>query len=146
MKRRSVNVPFCEEHKNHWTWRYLFTGLGLGVIALIFVGGVMVMASSGRSGEDVGFAIMGLALVALIGWAIASAVVWFVGINPSEITDYTITLRNVHNDWVRAYHEQGRGFGADVDDAARAHFRRPGGPPLRRGPRRGPADDAYERG
>jgi hypothetical protein len=144
-KRRSVNVPLCEEHKNHWAWRHMVTWFGLLAILLVFFGGVAVMAT-GRTGEEIGGIIMLLAGLLFIAWVITIAIVWYTAINPNEITDYTITLRGIHPEWVRAYHEQARGFGHDVDDAARARFGRPGGPPPGRGPRRGPPDDAYERG
>jgi uncharacterized membrane protein len=142
MKRRSVNIPLCEEHKNHWVWRHLVTWLSLAAVVLLFIGGGVLMNANKTFG---GFVIVA-AVIGLIAWLVTVIVVWATAINTSEITDYTITLRNVHNDWVRAYHQPDRGFGRDVDEAARARFGRPGGRPPGRGPRRGPPDDAYERG
>jgi hypothetical protein len=139
MKRRSVNVPLCEEHKNHWMWRHLVTWLGLGGVLLVF----LLAAVAGSAAEELGVVVVLLGVAVALAWLITVIVIWVTAINTNEITDYTITLRNVSSDWVRAYNDRGRGFGRDVDDAARERFGRRGAP---RGPRRGPPDDAYERG
>src|SRR5262245_60095643 len=36
-KRRTVNVPLCEAHKNHWLWRQLVVVGGLLALIGIFV-------------------------------------------------------------------------------------------------------------
>jgi hypothetical protein len=148
MKRRSVNIPLCEKHKGDWTWRHLVTWLGLAVVALPFFAGLAVLSTTGvsRANEPLGAALVLGSFGLLIAWLVTVIVVWATAIRTTEITDYTITLKNLSYDWVRAYHEQGRGYGPPpVEELAREHFGR-GRLPRGRGPRGGPPDDAFERG
>jgi hypothetical protein len=89
---------------------------------------------------------MAAAFLGLVAWLIAILVLWATAIQTNEITDYTITLKGVHPDWVQAYHDQGRDFGRGVDAYAREKFGRGRRDEPPRRPRRGPADDAIEKG
>jgi hypothetical protein len=145
MKRRRVSVPLCEQHKNHWSWRHMISWIPLGGLGILLAVGAVIAINGGRTLEAVGGAIAACAGACALVWLIVALVIWTTAIQPSEITDYTITLRGIHPDWVRAYHDQGRDFGRDVDAVARERFGRGRRDEPRR-PRRGPADDAIERG
>jgi hypothetical protein len=160
MKRRSVNVPMCDQHKNHWLWRGLIAGLGILGVLLLIVGGMVMLgvSSSGPTGNPSGpLMVFGVIMIVLAGvgflaWLVTGIVLSLSQIRAIEITDYSITLKSVHYDFVRAYHEMIRGYGPPppVDQMAREQFGRPGrggyDTPRGRGPRGGPPDDAFERG
>ena len=88
-----------------------------------------------------------LAGAGFLGWLVTGVILSLTQIRAAEITDYTITLKNAHYDFVRAYHEMQRGYDPrPVDRLAREQFGRDYGPPRGRGPGGGPPDDAFERG
>src|SRR5438105_7275949 len=59
MKRRRVPIPLCEQHKNHWTIRYLIGFGGLAVVVLLFVGRG-VLAANDEAGAGGAFGIVSL--------------------------------------------------------------------------------------
>lgn len=147
IKRRRVPVPLCDQHKNHWTIRYLVGFGGLGLFLLLLLCGAMVMAAS--EGEGVGAVFGGLlfacAGITFIAWLIAVIALGLTQINVVEITEDTIVLKNVSYDFTQAYREQTRGgFEPDVERVAREQFGRPGGRAPRDDdePRRGKRDDS----
>jgi hypothetical protein len=99
-KRMTVNVPLCNEHRNHWLSRLLWMLGGFGVIGAICVV-VLVIGSNmpGKSGDDlVGFACVGGGLAAIV-WLIVAAILQNTAIRASEITDDYITLTNVSGEF-----------------------------------------------
>jgi hypothetical protein len=153
MKRRRVPIPLCEQHKNHWTIRYLIGFGGLAVVLLLFIGGG-VLAANDEGGPGGAFGVVCLIAGAVFGlaWLITLIVLSVTQINVFEITDDTITLRNVSPEFTRAYREMTRGgFDPDVEDVAREKWGKPSG---RRAPDAGgsrrrppelPPDDKYTR-
>jgi hypothetical protein len=94
-KRMTVRVPFCGLHRNHWSKRNLIIGLSAaGIAALGILSFVLVLSRPGNNDELFGFVCLGSALVFLV-WVIFVAVLQSTSIRPTEITDRTITLRNV---------------------------------------------------
>ena len=77
MKRRSVNVPLCEEHKNHWMWRHLVTWLGLGGVLLVF----LLAAVAGSAAEELGVVVVLLGVAVALAWLITVIVIWVTAIN-----------------------------------------------------------------
>lgn len=104
-KRRRVNVPFCEDHKNHWLWRILVTLGGLLVCGAI---GVAALAFNDNRGNDnpLGGYLCAATLIGLLAWIIAAAIIQSTSIRPTEITDTSITLAGVSKTFVEAYEEE----------------------------------------
>ena len=143
MKRRRVPVPLCEQHKNHWTIRYLIGFGGLALVVLLFIGGGVLLSNDM---EAFGGVVMVGAVVFLLAWLITLIVLSVTQINVYEITDDTITLKNVSPDFVRAYREMVRGdVDPDVERAARQQWAKPSGGPRRPQPPDLPPDDKYRR-
>ncbi len=113
IKRRRVPIPLCEQHKNHWTVRYL---VGIGgiflVLALILGGGVLF--AMGQDDDPSGPLAMGGVLLMAVGgvlfiaWLITMIALASTQINVAEITEDTILMKNVHNDFTQAYREATR--------------------------------------
>lgn len=100
-KRMTVQVPFCAAHKRHWFWRsfILFVSF-VGIVALA-IGG-LVLASHLRPRANLEPFAGGALLGGLILWAIIAFFVQLTGIRPKEITDRSITLTNVSENFVHA--------------------------------------------
>jgi hypothetical protein len=154
IKRRRVPIPLCDQHKNHWTIRYLVGFGGLGLFLLLLFCGGMVMAATDGKGVGAVFGVLMLvgAGIAFIAWLIAAIALGLTQIQVVEITEDTIVLKNVSYDFTQAYREQTRGgFDPDVERTAREQFGRTGRRPREDDePRRGkrddyPPDDKYQR-
>jgi hypothetical protein len=154
MKRRRVPIPLCEQHKNHWTIRYLIGFGGLALFLFLFIGGGMVMAAAsendpGGPGVMLGGLMLAVGGVAFLAWLITMIVLGVTMINVFEITDDDITLKNVSLEFADAYRAQTRGgVVPDVDDMGRRGWARPApGAADPRRPRRPdlPPDDKYSR-
>ncbi len=96
-KRMTVEVPLCERHKNHWSWRswtVLLTLFG-GVILCIAVP-VSIDALSPKVKDDT-LLTMQWAIPVAIGftWLIAAALISTSAIQAGEITEAEIKLTNV---------------------------------------------------
>jgi hypothetical protein len=156
VKRRRAPIPLCDQHKNHWLIPRLIGYGGAGVLLLLVVVGGMVYAIG--DGEDPGGpqSIVGLLLLAFdgflfIAWLITLIVLAVTQINAVEITDDTITLKNVHSDFTRAYREMTRGgITPEVEEIVREKWDQSSGRrrPERDEPRRddSPPDGKYRRG
>jgi len=98
-KRMRVVVPLCEVHQHHWRVRaWIAGGVFVGVVGL---GILTVVAMSGNS-DTIGGMLCGLTMLALFGWFVALVVCQETAIHPSEITDYSITLKRVSPMFVEA--------------------------------------------
>jgi hypothetical protein len=158
IKRRRAPIPLCDKHKNHWSIRWL---IGLGGLALLlgllFAGAMAMAANEGNNAGGpmgiVGMALVLAAAVLFVAWLITMVVLAVTQINAVEITDDTITLKNVHSDFTRAYREMTRGgITPEVEEIVREKWdqsnrRQPDRDEPRR-PRRddSPPDDKYRRG
>jgi hypothetical protein len=142
-KSMTVRVPFCEKHKWHWTGRAAVVGFSLPVIALVFVAGVAV-ASQLNAGPEVVFLPTGVLFVA---WLIMAAVLLGGAIRAGEITDKSVTLLGVSEEFVEALDEERRGGDEDEDDRPRRRRADDGAyyDPRARRRRRGRDDDEDER-
>ena len=108
-KRCRVVVPLCEQHKNHWLMRQLLVLLSLlGILALGFAATLAVGAASksGSKGDDLfGLVCMGWVFL-LIGWVVLAVIVQSTSIRPKEITDTSIRLTSVSEEFARACAEE----------------------------------------
>jgi hypothetical protein len=158
MKRRRVPIPLCEQHKNHWVIRYIVIFGGLGLFLLFFIcGGIVTGIGSDQKEEAlqvVGGLMLAVGGLLFLAWIVTAIVLGVTQINVFEITDDTITLRNVSPEFTRAYREMARDgdIAPDVEEVAREEWNRRQGrrprdadePPRRRPPDL-PPDDKYRR-
>jgi hypothetical protein len=96
---RIVTVPLCADHRNHWLTRQLFVGIAVGSIGLtvaLMIGTAELYPEFAKLGPIVaGILPVVLMIVGLI-------LVGTTQIQPTEITERTITLRNVSQTFVVA--------------------------------------------
>jgi hypothetical protein len=111
-KKMEVRVPLCTEHQNHWFSRNLIIWggiVGLILLALLsmFVTAALDSAQPRRGGDSglLGFVCLGLTLLGLV-WLVVVCIVQSGAIKPVEITDRTITLTKVSQEFVDAIEQQ----------------------------------------
>jgi hypothetical protein len=108
-KRMAVTVPFCEEHKGHWSRRTWFIWGGFSLFFILGVGAFILAMTQAARPQDrdqmVGW-ICGATIIAGVIWLIVAGIVQATGIRPTEITDKTITLTHVSPDFVAALKEE----------------------------------------
>jgi hypothetical protein len=125
-KRRRVRVPLCDRHKNHWLWRQ-FVIVGSFVLLLVVgIGAVIAAANEAparRGGGDELFGLLCAAAVAgLLLWLVLLAVLHSTAIRPREITDRSIKLAGVAEEFVRAYDEEWDRSADRLDRAVRERW------------------------
>lgn len=126
-KKRSIEAPLCEAHKNHWLYRQLLVlGSLFGVILVGAVSWVFMLDNDndfgrGRNNDLGGFLCAGSVLL-LILWVIFAVVVQFNSIRAKEITDRDMTLAGVAQEFVRAYEAEWRVDPIQLDDLARQRW------------------------
>ncbi len=125
-KRMKAQVPLCEQHKNHWSWRNLVTLVGLLVPAAPLVGGILLVAT--ESAQDLPGLTAGLfiaALVLFIVWLIVIAVLNSTAIRVVEMTDQSVTLAGVHQAFVDELYRRDEEEDEDDYEDDRPRRRRP---------------------
>jgi hypothetical protein len=98
-KRMSVQVPLCVTHRNHWLKRVLFHLIALGGGFAFFIGLFVLLGqlNLSRQVSESAYSWTGiLACFAALVWVVTTFVIESRMIGPAEITDRTITLKNVH--------------------------------------------------
>jgi hypothetical protein len=137
-KRRTVDVPLCEEHQNHWLWRQMLVlGSLLGVLAIGFA--AMVASSEElRQANPLGGLYCVGSLILLFVWIILAVIVQSTSIHAKEITDRSIVLAGVSKEFVDAYKQAWRVAPEHLDEVVREHWSQ-GGRASRA--RRSPAED-----
>jgi hypothetical protein len=107
-KRMTVFAPLCHDHRNHWRTRALLTNLGL--IGLVAVGVGLIAATAGTDrqhaagAEWLGLACVG-SVVLFVLWLVMAAILQITAIRPIEITDNSLTLKGVSDEFVQALQE-----------------------------------------
>jgi hypothetical protein len=112
-KRMKVPVPLCQAHASHWSRRNWIIYGGLACVVLL-CGGLFVAAALlsefNRANPQRDNTLGGLLCVApavvFLAWAIIATIAQNSAIRPTEITDRSITLTNVSNDFIDAVEEQ----------------------------------------
>jgi hypothetical protein len=102
-KRMTLLAPFCEQHKRYFFLRNDAMGISLVLLVLLGCGGFLgVNQVADLGGSDwrglYVFAVGGC----LFAWLVFAAVVGQCSIRPTEITDHSITLVNVSEEFVKA--------------------------------------------
>jgi hypothetical protein len=124
-KRMTVPLPLCERHRNYWRNRGIFIWGGLLAVVLLAV--VAITLGAVLDDKRITESAVAITVLGSIGlffvWLISAAVVQYVGIRPSEITDRAITLTGLSRDFVDAVREDRRGDD-DEDDDDRPRARR----------------------
>jgi hypothetical protein len=117
-KRMRVDVPLCEKHRGYFWKRTLL--MILSFVLLVAVGiGVVALLSDQLGGDAAGFACIGFGVLLLI-WVIALIIIQQMMIRPSEISERSITLVGVNDDFVAAFEEMKTHD--DFDDEFNAGF------------------------
>jgi hypothetical protein len=103
--RRMVTVPFCDEHRHHWLKRQLI-GLGalfgtIFLIIMLFVGASLIDPQMDTLGPYAAI----LTLILIIAMLVVIVMVVNTQILPDEITERTITLKNVSPAFIEALEE-----------------------------------------
>lgn len=106
-KRMNVWAPMCNTHRNHWAWRTALMWIGLCVFVVLgFIALVLaVNQQPGQQNPAFGLVCAGLGIL-LLAFLITLAIVHYIAIRPTEITDSTITLTNVCDEFIIALEEE----------------------------------------
>jgi hypothetical protein len=120
-QRCRARVPLCNQHSNHWSWRVLATLLSFFAIIVVGVGAVVLMsAAAGKQGGDTLGMLSCFGSIGLfVAWLIVLYVIQQTAIRPTEITERSITLTHVSEDFIRAMEEMDRDRDDDWDDRDR---------------------------
>lgn len=88
-KEMVLEVPLCEAHRYHWLSRAL--ALPILLVMMLVGAGVAVAVLP----DDLKAAALLVACLGLLVWLVCAAVAQETSIHPTEITDYTISLKGV---------------------------------------------------
>jgi hypothetical protein len=121
MRRMVVPIPLCERHKWHWGGRTAVVLLGLVGVFLVMFGGI---ALGNEVNFDPAFVFIPVGLLFLV-WIVGAVILAVTTIRPREITDKSITLSGVSQEFIDALNEARRGQD-DEDDGDRPRRRRRG--------------------
>jgi hypothetical protein len=141
-----VEAPFCEEHKNHWSWRTLVTLTSLLVPAVPLLGGILLAVTLDEnqlSGLKIGLFVA--AGVLFVAWLIVAVVLSSTAIRVVEITDESITLAGVHQAFVDELYRRDEEEEEEEYEERRRRRRSGRGPAPGRRPGKRPKDPYGER-
>src|SRR5262249_26175320 len=134
-KKMTVDVPVCERHRGYWWKRQLL--MFLPMLVFLFLGILLAVAFDQMGEKDlVGLACLAFVLIGVV-WLFVAAAIQTMMIRPTEITDDSITLKNVDESFVQAFeHRERRRRRRDRDDDDDEYDPHPR-------PRRAPVDDEH---
>ncbi len=121
MKRRRLEVPLCEQHRDWWRWRqHLLMG---SLIFNMVGGGVFMLCLDAFPSRDEGlfFSLAGIA-VGLLVWLAAVFSLRVASPRPGKITTTSVKLWGVAEQFARAQQGGGALPSAQLDEAARKHW------------------------
>jgi hypothetical protein len=111
-KSKAVDVPMCSRHQHYWLFKFLIVA-GLFVVTLFAAFGLLALAVANDLGGWVCFTI----IFFFVAWLVATFLVQQFALRPVEITDDSITLGNVHEDFVEEWEAmRGERTGRRYDD------------------------------
>ncbi len=95
-KRATLQAPFCDEHKGHWSRRRLIGFGSFALMVLFIIGEVVLVSNVPRQAQDAlaGFAFLAGA-VAVLAWLVVLVVLSSTAIRPAEITETDLWLDGV---------------------------------------------------
>lgn len=159
IKRRRAPIPLCDKHKHHWTLRYAVAIVGIVLLLGLLTAGLTLLGLSdtrppNRILEFLAILILTFDGLLFVAWLITMIVLLVRMISAVEITDDTITLKNVHADFRRAYRELTRGsISPEIEEIVREKWEqssnrkpRPSDEPRRSRRDDSPPNDKYRRG
>jgi hypothetical protein len=127
-KRMVVPLPFCERHRNYWRNRQIFIFGGLAAVVLIAAVAITlgaVLDNKRITDEALLITILGSVGLFLV-WLVSAAVLQSLGIRPGEITDTSISLAGLSDEFVDAVRRERRADRDEEDeDDDRRRRRRP---------------------
>lgn len=118
-KTVTMPVPLCEKHKWHWGGRTAFLVVGLIAFVVLSLGAAAALGDN----EDLAPIAFGVLGVLFLGWLIGAVVLASTTIRPKEITDKSVTLTGVSEEFAAALNEARRGE-EEGDEGARPRRRR----------------------
>lgn len=120
-KRMRVELPIAQEFQNHWSKRVWRTCLGLvGAIGLGFGAFALFSSLAPKGGPDpdmTGYACAGCCATIFV-WIVAALYMNHTAIRATYISEYEITLTNVHEDFADAVRRHNDEMADDEDDVA----------------------------
>lgn len=119
-KKMPVRVPTCDEHEGHWRRKNTVIGLTFLAVAVLCVLGIVYATQQvGPGGDDVtGWVCAGCGVL-FLAWLIMAAVMGTRGVRAVHITEDTIKLTGVNEDFVEALREERARY---RDDAGRERY------------------------
>jgi hypothetical protein len=124
-KRMTVPLPLCKRHRSYWRNRALFVYGGLAGLALLAVGGGVLgsLLDDGGGSSPYLPIFMSVGLLFVL-WVFAAAILQGSSIRPAEITDRSITLIGLSEDFIEAVRDDRRHSDEDEDEEERPRARR----------------------
>jgi hypothetical protein len=116
-KRVKVAVPLCERHQNHWSWRVWAIGGSVAALA-VFVPvtvGVMLALGVGEDSPVWPVFVIGV-LILFLAWIITAAILETTKIRPLDMTEYSIALTGVSQQFVNAVYDEREDEDEDDDE------------------------------
>lgn len=121
-KKMVVRVPACNDHEGYWRRRGWRIGLSFLVVAGLGVAGIAYLTTQPPGAADAASGLIcGGGGVLFFVWLVGAAIYSAGGIRPTEITDVTIRLAGVHDDFVHALREE-RALYRDDGDRRRGRY------------------------
>jgi hypothetical protein len=122
-KRISVDVPFCEQHRNHWSKRTaIVLQLLVTTVAALIAAIVLQAWVPGPDQAGLRKASWIVTGVAAAVWLVVSAVAHDTAIRSDQYSDRSIRLRNVHRGFKAAL-QADRARGLALDEAEEVRLR-----------------------
>jgi len=103
MRHMRVEVPLCDRHRNYWLVRRLWMWVPFAILVLGGVGLVMLLGAAGAE-EAIGITML-LGLLCFTAWLFVVVILQSIMIQPTEITDRSISLKCVHEDFANALYK-----------------------------------------
>jgi hypothetical protein len=106
-KKRTLEVPLCDQHRHHFLWAPLFIGLGLVLIIILAIGTGIVGSQASQAGDDTLFGLLcGGGVLFFLVWLIVAIILQNRLVKPKEITDDEITLTGVAEEFVEEFENE----------------------------------------
>ncbi len=106
-KQKRVHTPLCEAHKNYWRVRTLMVFGGLTIVIALFIGAMQVRdIGRGRVEHLLSLGLWTATGLAFLGWLALVMVLKAQSIRAASITDRTITLTKVSEEFAQAVEKE----------------------------------------
>lgn len=100
-KRMTVNMPMCDEHRTYWRKRALWTWLTFAIVVLGSISGIGFLQTINPPQRDEYFSYVCFgSVIGFVAWIILLVVLQSTAIKPKMITEHSITLVKVHQDFI----------------------------------------------